>query len=82
MANGGIIGPVQTTSRGDFQTVFTSSGNYCTPGHGPGTASVLVVSGGGGGGAIGSMLRTIKFPVHGHRQRGHTLLLYQQQDLL
>ena len=50
MANGGIIGPVQTTSRGDYQTVFTSSGNYCTPGHGPGTASVLVVSGGGGGG--------------------------------
>ena len=53
MANGGIIGPVQTTSRGDFQTVFTSSGNYCTPGHGPGTASVLVVAGGGGGGGYG-----------------------------
>ena len=53
MANGGIIGPIQTTARSDHQTVFTSSGNYCTPGFGPGTASVLVVAGGGGGGGYG-----------------------------
>ena len=53
MANGGIIGPVQTTARSDLQTVITSSGNYCSPGHGPGTASVLVVAAGGGGGGYG-----------------------------
>jgi len=54
MANGGIIGPVNVTSRGkNTQTAKTSSGNVCTQ---PGTrlAQVLVVAGGGGGGSVGA----------------------------
>ena len=47
MSNGGIIGPVNDPTRGDVTTSFTASGTYASPGFGPGTASVLVVSGGG-----------------------------------
>ena len=49
--NGGIIGPVNVTSRGkNTQTAKTSSGTVTTQ---PGTRLVdtLVVAGGGGGGA-------------------------------
>ena len=69
MANGGIIGPINITSRGkNTQTAKTSSGNVCTQ---PGTrlAQVLVVAGGGsgskyGGGGAGG-LRNLELPVSG-----------------
>jgi hypothetical protein len=49
MANGGIIGPINDPTRGDFTTTFTASGTYTSPGFGPGQADYLVVAGGGGG---------------------------------
>ena len=71
MANGGIIGPDNKTSRGKNKvTKQTSSGTITTQ---PGTrlANVLVVAGGGGGGYSGGGgaggLRTIaSHPVDGN----------------
>ena len=47
MANGGIIGPLQTPINGNLITQFTAPGTF-TPIKT--TADVLVVAGGGGGG--------------------------------
>ena len=58
MANGGIIGPVNTVSDvyKDKLTTFTSSGTFnkaTTNPAAPGTAIVTVVAGGGGSGNDG-----------------------------
>ena len=51
MANGGIIGPVNTVTQSPVAaniTAFTSSGPYTvTAGH-PGAGAIMVVAGGGG----------------------------------
>ena len=69
--NGGIIGPVNVTSRGkNTQTVKTSSGSVTTQ---PGTRLVksLIVAGGGGsagggGGGGAGGLRNIEVPNSGN----------------
>ena len=54
MANGGIIGPINVTSRGkNTITSKTSSGNICTQ-SGTRLVQTLVVAGGGGGGVTGA----------------------------
>ena len=72
MANGGIIGPINITSRGkNTQTVKTSTGTITTQ---PGTRLVdaLVVAGGGsgariaGGGGAGGALLSQSNPVDGN----------------
>ena len=52
MANGGIIGPVNVTSRGkNKQTVKTSTGDITTQSTTRLVKAVIVAGGGGGGGA-------------------------------
>ena len=53
MANGGIIGPVQTVTAAVAEKLSTFSGSGSLTAQGTGAASFLVIGGGGSGGEAG-----------------------------
>ena len=85
MANGGIIGPVNITSRGKntVTTKTSSTPSAVTTQSGTRLVNTLVVAGGGGGGGYygggggGGVLQTNDIPVSGSTALGAvTCLLY------